>query len=244
MNPIQIITDSCCDLPVAIREQYGILVAPMSYTIAGASYPDDSWVTREASAFYDDLRAGGLATTSQVIANQFTTLFLESLDSGHDVLYIGFSSALSGTLNAAVLARKTVLRDRPDAEIRIVDSLSASMGFGLVVLEAARLVKQGASLHAVVQWVEANKLRMNHWFTVDDLEYLRRGGRVSHLASAVGSLLQVKPVLRVDEEGCLVPWCKVRGTSQICRRALPAPCREDCRSCRADYCDQSRRLRS
>ena len=211
MNAIQIITDSCCDLPVTIKEEYGILVAPMGYSIHGVSYADDSWETREPSAFYDELRAGALATTSQVTASQFSTLFSESLERGRDVLYIGFSSALSGTFNAASLARDTILRHRPDASIHIVDSLSASMGGGLLVLEAARLAARGASLPEIVRFVEENKLRMNHWSTVNDLEYLRRGGRLSHFSSAVGSLLQVKPVLHVDNIGRLVPVCKVRG---------------------------------
>ncbi|MGI6082223.1 MAG: DegV family protein [Limnochordia bacterium] len=251
MNAIQIITDSCCDLPVTITERYGILVAPMGYSIAGVTFSDDSWKTREPSDFYSELRAGALATTSQVTAGQFSTLFSESLERGRDVLYIGFSSALSGTFNAASLARNTILRDQPDAQIHIVDSLSASMGGGLLVLEAARLADQGASVQEIVQFVEENKLRMNHWFTVDDLEYLRRGGRLSHFSSAVGSLLQVKPVLHVDNKGRLVPVCKVRGRrkaiDELCRRLVERidnPAEQTIAISHADCEDDARLLES
>ena len=212
----------------------------MGYSIHGVSYADDSWETREPSAFYDELRAGALATTSQVTASQFSTLFSESLERGRDVLYIGFSSALSGTFNAASLARDTILRHRPDASIHIVDSLSASMGGGLLVLEAARLAERGASLPEIVRFVEENKLRMNHWFTVNDLEYLRLGGRLSHFSSAVGSLCRSN-LSCVDNKGRLVPVCKVRGrrkaVEELYRRLV-----EHSRSRGADDCHQSRRL--
>lgn len=224
MRPIQIITDSGSDLPLAWRQKHNILAAPMAYVLDGVVHDDDSWAGQDASAFYNDMRMGRAPTTAQVQAPSFAKLFRDSVDSGHDVLYVGFSSALSGTLNAAMLARSMVLKDRPEADIRVIDSLSASLGFGLLVYNTALQVEAGHSLDEVTEWVESNRLMVNHWFTVGDLEYLRRGGRISNLASAVGSILQVKPVMRVDNEGRLVPWSKARGRKrsieELCKHCV------------------------
>jgi DegV family protein with EDD domain len=184
--------------------------------------PDDSWESTDSHDFYEQMRQGACPTIAQVTAQTFTQLFSQAVAAGKDVLYIGFSSALSGTLNAATLARAAVVRSYPEANICIVDSLCASMGLGLLVLAAARRLQAGAGAQETAAWVESVKLQVNHWFTVGDLEYLRRGGRISNLASAMGSLLQIKPVLRVDEAGRLVPYNKVRGR----RKAIEELCRQ------------------
>lgn len=211
LRPLQIITDSCSDLPSLLRQKYHIATVALAYVINGTAYPDDAWAESDPKAFYDQMRQGATPTTAQATMPTFVNHFAPAVESGHDVLYIGFSSALSGTLNAAMLAKNTVRRSHPDARVEVIDSLSASLGQGLLVLEAAKQAAAGKDLTEICAWIEEHKQSFNHWFTVGDLEYLRRGGRISNFASAVGSILQVKPILRVDGTGHLVPYSKVRG---------------------------------
>ena len=213
-----ILTDSCSDLNPEILCQFDhVTVLPMSYTLSGETSTkafDDAQTVR---AYYDRLRAGESCTTAQISPETFYQTFKEFAERGEAVLGILFSSALSGTFNAACLARSLVLEEYPDAEIELVDSLSASAGEGLLVYDALRNRKAGMSLADNAQWVRENVLHLVHWFTVDDLHFLKRGGRCSPSAAFFGSMLSIKPVLHVDNEGRLIARQKVRGRQQALR---------------------------
>ena len=156
-------------------------------------------------------RAGSMPTTSQVNGEALREFVEPYLKSGTDVLYLAFSSSLSGTYNAARLVFEELREEYPDRSVRVVDTLGASMGEGLMVYLACRERDKGLSLDEVAKWVEDNRLKLAHWFTVDDLHHLKRGGRVSGAAAFFGTMLAIKPVLHVDDEGHLIPMEKVRG---------------------------------
>lgn len=208
-----IATDATCDLPEEYISTHKILVLPMSYTIDTTTYtgaPDSSLSGKE---FYASLRAGSIAKTAQINPDQYQQHFEPYLKEGTSVLYIGFSSALSGSVQSARIAAET-LNETYDAKLYIVDSLCASAGEGLLVDYARALRDSGATLEGIQSWLEENKLHLCHNFTVDDLHFLHRGGRVSKTAAIFGSMLGVKPVMHVNNEGKLVPIAKVRGRRQ------------------------------
>lgn len=211
-------TDSCCDMPQQYYAEHDIRVIPLSCLIGGDSFLDQMTTDEEFHAFYQRIRSGEMPSTTQVNAEQFITAFEPVLAAGQDMLYIGFSSALSGTFNSARLACKELSEKYPERKILSLDSACASMGEGLLVHQAAQLKKQGKSIDEVAAWVEDNKLNLQHWFTVDDLHHLHRGGRVSGAAAIMGSLIGIKPVLHVDDHGRLIPQEKARGR----KRALKA----------------------
>ena len=165
--------------------------------------------------FFDKMRAGVNATTAQVNTFTFIEAFESVLKSGEDVLYIGLSSKLSGTVQSAFNAAEELMVKYPDRKVIVIDSCSASLGEGLLVYYAAR--KQSLSIDALAKWVEENKLRFVHWFTVDDLVYLKRGGRVSGATAAIATILNIKPVMHVDNEGYLVAVEKVQGRKKSLR---------------------------
>ena len=206
-----IVTDSCCDLPYSyIKENY-IQMISMNIEMNEIEKKDDLAKTKEYEAFYESILNGLMPKTSQINTFEFKEIFEKYIKEGKSILYIGFSSALSGCVNSAYLAEKEVKGEYPDAQIVIVDSKCASMGQGLLIYYAVEAFKQGKSLEEVVSWIEQNKLKLNHWFTVTDLNYLFRGGRVSKTAATLGTLLQIKPILHVDDEGRLIPVEKVKG---------------------------------
>lgn len=212
INNYLILTDSCSDLPVDIIDQYKIEVIPMEFEIDGKiykNYPDE----REISSheFYELMRSKHVAKTSQVSLSTFLAKYKEVLKTNKNILVVSFSSALSGTYNSAVTAAITVKEEDPEANIFIVDSLCASFGEGLFVVEAARNREKGMSIEENAKWLEENKLHYAHWFTVDDLGTLKRGGRLSASKAFLGTALGLKPVLHVDNEGRLVPDSTVRG---------------------------------
>ncbi|MDF2632616.1 MAG: DegV family protein [Caproiciproducens sp.] len=215
MNDYKIITDSTSDLSPKLISEMDIEVIPMTFTIGENSYcnyPDE----RDLSSheFYDRLRAGEFSTTNQISPVTFIEIFEPILKSGQDVLYIAFSSGLSGTYNNARLAVGELGGKYPQRKIYAVDSLAASMGEGLLVYNAVQKKKEGLSIDEVRDWVTENRGRLAHWFTVDDLNHLKRGGRVSGAAAFVGTVLGIKPVLHVDSEGHLIPMEKIRGRRQ------------------------------
>jgi DegV family protein with EDD domain len=152
-----------------------------------------------------------MPSTSQVNVYVYAEAFKKYALEGKSVIYLGFSSALSGSLNSAILARDMVCEEISDADITVIDSRSASLGEGLLAYYANEMLKAGASKDDIVSWLETNKLKLNHWFTVDDLGHLKRGGRVSGAAAFMGTLLDIKPILHVDDEGRLIPMSKVKG---------------------------------
>ena len=215
MNDYVILTDSTTDLTPELIESLGIKILPLSFNIDGREYhdfPDGRGLS--APDFYNMLRAGKMASTAQINLSHFLEIFESYLSQGRDVLYIAFSSALSGTCNSAMLAAQELAEKYPDRKILAVDSLSASMGEGLLVYYAAMEKEKGRSITEVYDWVCANRLHLCHWFTVDDLNHLKRGGRVSATAALVGTVLGIKPILHVDDQGRLIPMGKTRGRRQ------------------------------
>ncbi len=210
---IKIITDSCCDLPLKYTQDNTdyLTVLGMPIQINGVEHIDDLGQSFTHEAFYNLLRNGTMPTTSQINAFRFEEQFREDLSNGYDVIYIGFSSNMSGTFNSATIAKNIVLEDIPHAKIHLIDTLAASIGLGALVIEAVELVKAGKDLDGIVSWIESNKLNAQHWFGVDDLNYLKNGGRISAASAMMGNVLNVKPTLIVDTEGKLKPYSNVRG---------------------------------
>ena len=205
----QLFTDTSANLPVEIIDVYGIEVVPFSYTIDGVEYiPEREF---DGKAFYAAMRAGSEVKTSMVNAGTFIERFKAALDAGKDILCISFSSALSTTYQSACIAAEDLRAEHPEAKIIVIDSLCASMGEGLFVHKAVMMKEEGKSIDEIAAWLEENKLHVVHNFTVDDLFHLYRGGRVSKTAAVVGSMINLKPILHVDNEGHLIPLSKVRG---------------------------------
>lgn len=212
MNDYVIITDSSCDLPQDMADALELKVIPLMFTIKGQEY-SNYLDGREMSAkeFYRLVRSGESATTSAININTYNEILEPILQDGKDVLVIAFSSGLSNTCNASMLAVRELAEKYPDRKVYSVDSLGACMGEGLLVYNAVMMKKQGSSIDEVRDWVENNRLRLCHWFTVDDLNHLKRGGRVSAATALLGTMLGIKPVLHVDNEGHLINMSKVRG---------------------------------
>ena len=207
-----IVTDSSCNLLDEMINEFGLHILPLTFMSDGEQY--QSYTEGEKSdlqRFYKMMREGKIFTTSLPNRQDAETKFRSILSVGRDVLYIGFSSGLSGTYGAMAAILESLRAEFPDRKIMHVDTLAASMGEGLLVYKAACLARDGAGIEETCQWVEDNKLNLAHWFTVDDLMYLFRGGRVSRTSAWAGSLLKIKPVLHVDDEGHLIPMEKVRG---------------------------------
>ena len=207
-----IVTDSSSNLPEDIIDDFGLHVLPLTFMVDGRQY--QSYLKgqhTDLAQFYAMMREGKEITTSLPNLAESEALLRGLLDQGRDVLYIGFSSGLSGTFEATDLLLRRLAEEYPDRTILAVDTLAASLGQGLLVWYAATKAREGASITEVRDWLEQNKLHLAHWFTVDDLMFLFRGGRVSKTSAWAGTLLNIKPVMHVDDEGHLVPLEKVRG---------------------------------
>lgn len=212
MSDYVIVTDSSADLPAGLVRELGVEVIPLSFTIQGKTYrnyPDDREM--DPRVFYQMLRSGEMATTSAANAFEFTAVVEPILQAGKDVLILAFSSGLSTTCQSARLSAQELSEKYPERKVYAVDTLCASLGQGLLVWHAVQEKNKGKSIEAVREWVEENKLRLCHWFTVDDLHFLKRGGRISAATAVVGSMLSIKPVLHVDDEGHLINVGKARG---------------------------------
>lgn len=212
MNDYIIITDSCCDLTPTLADNSELTVIPLHLTIDGKEYRnmlDGSDI--DSKTFYGKLRAGITATTSAVNPDVFNSVFEDALKEGKNILYLAFSSGLSSTYHASTIAAEELMQRYPDSKIYCVDTLAASLGQGLLVYLAAQKKKNGATIEEVRDFVEQNKLHLCHWFTVDDLNHLKRGGRVSATTALLGTMLNIKPILHVDDEGHLINVGKVRG---------------------------------
>jgi DegV family protein with EDD domain len=221
MRDFVIVTDSTSDVPQHIVEQYGIRVMPLQFTIGGKNYydyPDQRELPLKD--FYQMIREGERSVTGLVNVDAFVNVYTEILESGKDVLYVGFSHELSGTYQSGVVAAEEVREQFPEGKIITVDTLAAAMGEGLLVYYAALKKEAGASLEEVAQWLEENKLHLVHWFTVDDLQHLRRGGRLSATSAIVGGVLNIKPILHIVNEGKLVPFSKARGKKQMMKELV------------------------
>jgi DegV family protein with EDD domain len=212
MSDFVIMTDSSADLPAGLVKELELEVLPLSFTMRGKTYlnwPDNRQMS--SKAFYRALREGEMATTSAVNVGDFVERMEPVLQSGRDILVLSFSSALSATYSAAAVAARELEEKYPQRKIWVVDTLCASLGQGLLIWHAARRRSMGEPIEAVRDWVEENKLRLCHWFTVDDLHFLKRGGRVSAATAVLGTMLSIKPVLHVDNEGRLIKVTTARG---------------------------------
>ena len=212
MSDFVILTDSSADLGADLVQQLDVRVLPLSFTIQDHvyhNYPDNREM--EPHAFYEMLRAGEVATTSAVNVAQYAEALEPLLQEGRDVLVLAFSSGLSATYSSSVIAVEDLREKYPDRKLYTVDTLCASLGQGLLVYLAAQQRAQGKCIAEVRDWAEANKLKLCHQFTVDDLHFLKRGGRISATTAVVGSMLKIKPVLHVDNEGHLINIGKARG---------------------------------
>lgn len=214
---IKIITDSGCDLPRHIIQEYNIEVLPLFVYEEGNEYLDGEKIQPEE--LYNNMRRGTIYTTSQVPPSKFKDSFIKHGKNKDEVIYIGFSSQLTGTYQSALIAKEEVLETYPDFKIHTIDTKCASLGLGLVVYKAAKMAKEGKRKDEIIKSIEFNSKHMEHIFTVDDLEYLLRGGRVSRAAAMIGGILNIKPVLDV-EDGKLVPREKVRGRKKSLKRIV------------------------
>lgn len=211
----RIVTDSTTDFTQKMIDELGLTIIPLAFTIDGKTYRDRADQSEmPTKTFYAKLREGKMSTTSQINASEFEAVFEPILAGGEDVLYIGFSSGLSGTYQSACIARDELAEKYPDRKLYTFDSLCASLGEGLLVYQAAMMKRAGTDIDSLYGWLKENVLKLCHWFTVGDLNHLKRGGRVSTTAALVGTMLGIKPVLHVDDEGHLIPVSKIRGRKQ------------------------------
>ena len=210
MNNFIITTDTTSDLPAAYVAQHQLGMLSLTYTINDTTY---SWEhPLPVKEFYDCMRQGSLPTTSQANPEEAAAVFEKIINEQNaDILHIAFSSGLSGSYNSARLAAEELSEKYPDRKIIVIDSLCASLGEGLLVHKAVTLKEQGHTLEETADWLESNKLHLVHNFTVNDLFHLYRGGRVSKTAAFLGTMISLKPLLHVDDEGHLIPLSKVRG---------------------------------
>lgn len=212
MSNYRIVTDSAADMSAAMVEELGVTVLPLCFTMEEKTYEDHP--DRRAmpiEEFYRCLREGKMATTSAVNVSQYIDVLEPMLQAGEDVLVLAFSSGLSTTYNSSAIAVAELREKYPERKIFTVDTLCASLGQGLLVWQAVALQKAGKSLEEVRDWAEANKLKLCHWVAVDDLAHLKRGGRISATTAFVGGMLNIKPIIHVDNEGHLINVGKVRG---------------------------------
>lgn len=209
MSNYQIITDSGCDLPLEMRQQLDVNMVSLTLQFRGKELQDS--VGEDITSLYEGLRAGEVASTSAVNPDTWSGIMEAALQAGKDALVLAFSSGLSTTYQSAVITSQDLKEKYPQRRIRVVDTRSASLGQGLLVWYACQKRDEGMTLDQLADWVEETKYRLCHWFTVDDLMYLKRGGRVSAATAIVGTMLGIKPVLHMDDEGHLINVGKARG---------------------------------
>ena len=210
MANYQILTDSCCDFTGQMYRDFDISYIPLTILQNGESH-EDFTDEKGLKAFFDDLRKGAVIKTAAANPESWTAAMEPVLKEGKDLLVLAFSSGLSTTYQSAVIAAQELKERYPDRKVNVVDTLCASLGQGLLVWYAAQKRDAGMDLEELTAWVESHKLNLCHWFTVDDLMYLKRGGRVSAATALLGTMLQIKPVLHVDDEGHLINVSKARG---------------------------------
>jgi len=205
----RIITDTCCDFPQQMYKELNIIAVPLCVRFRDAEHTQytEAWL----KDMYDGLRRGESASTAAANPQDWTSVIAPVLEQGEDVLVLAFSSGLSTTYQSAVIAATELSEKYPERKIQVVDTLCASMGQGLLVWYACQKRDSGLSLEELTQWCEENKKHLCHWFTVDDLMYLKRGGRVSAATAVIGTMLQIKPILHVDDGGHLIRVSKTRG---------------------------------
>ena len=214
----KIITDTCCDLPDTMYKELGLEVVPLSVLYKGQTY--NTYTEQWLKDLFEGLRQGEVATTSAVNPDQWARTIEPVLEAGQDALVLAFSSGLSTTYQSAVIAAEELQEKYPQRQIRVVDTLCASLGQGLLVYYACKQRDAGLSLEELTEWCEKTKMNLCHWVIADDLMYLKRGGRVSAATAVAGTLLQIKPLIHVDNAGKLITMGKLRGR----KNAIKALC--------------------
>lgn len=209
MKEFIIATDSTVDLPKAFLEENHVLTISLSYVMDGVTYKDLDGLSHEE--FFEKIRNGSLPTTSQINPEEARKALEPVVKEGKEILYLGFSSGLSGSYNSVRMAAEDLMEDYPETKIVTIDSLCASMGEGLLLYKTLQLKEQGKNLDEIAEWVEANKLHICHNVTVDDLNHLHRGGRISKTTAVLGTMVKIKPIIHMDNEGKLVVIGKERG---------------------------------
>lgn len=214
---VKILADSACDLTEEYYNEYNIQMVPLTVHLNNKEYKDSIGI--DPKTVYDAMREGKAPKTSQVSPQSFKAIFTTHAEENQPLVYLAFSSELSGTYQTAKMMEQTVKEEYPDAPIHVLDTKCASIGYGLVVLRAAKEAKNGASITDIINLATYHFEHLEHIFTVDDLTYLQRGGRVSKTAAFVGTLLKIKPILHV-EDGKLIPLEKIRGSKRVLGRML------------------------
>ncbi|MBR6044222.1 MAG: DegV family protein [Ruminococcus sp.] len=212
-----LMSDSTCDLSPELYKQMRVKIIKLSFEIDGEPHPDGDLDPHE---FYERMRHDSSTKTSQVSPSDCEKAFDEVLARGQDLIYLAFSSGLSGTYNSACLAKEALAEKYPQRKIICIDSLCASTGEGLLLYKAWEKKQAGMEIDELADWIEKNKLHLCHLFTVDDLKYLQRGGRISKATAIAGAILGIKPILHVDDEGRLVSIGKVRGRKQSLNKLI------------------------
>lgn len=215
-----ILVDSSSDLPRSYIDENNIPNVGLTCRLQGKDYVDDFGKTLAYENFYNEIRNGAMPTTSQINVFTFVEKFKELLLKNKSIIYLAFDSSISGTYNSAVIAKEQVLEEITDADITVIDTRSASVGEGLLVYKAYEMLNNGATKEEIVKWVEDNKFNIHHFFIVDDLNHLRRGGRVSSTKAAIGTLLNVKPMLYVNKKGELINIASIRGRKKAIKTMM------------------------
>lgn len=216
----EIVTDSCCDLPYQVLAEAKVEFLSMKLQLNGQELLDDLGETFDYAEYMEQLKNGAMPTTSQINVGRYLEFFRSYAEKGIPVLYVAFSSGMSGSYNSALQAVEMLKEEYKDPQIYVFDTKAASIGEGLLVLEAVRLKKEGKTLEETLEWLEQNYLKVHSWVTVDDLKYLERGGRISKASATLGSILSVKPIITVDEGGRLINVDKVRGRNKSIQKVV------------------------
>ena len=208
---VEIIIDSSCDLPREYLLENHVKTISYKYEIDGVEYTDDFGKTLSHEGFYNLIKEGKMPRTSQINQYRYSQVFRDIIKEGKELIYICLSSGLSGSYNNAVMAKNEILEEFPNAKIAVIDSKGASLGEGLLGYYAIEMKKSEKTFEEIVSWLEENKNRLNYWFVVDDLNHLKRGGRISSTAATIGTLFSIKPILHVNIDGELKNVDKVKG---------------------------------
>ena len=215
MNEFVIITDTDSEIPLWLKKENDLPVFEMPYTVDGVERNYDLGENTDFTAFFEKLAAGASVSTSTRSPYDVEQFFRAELEKGKDILYLGFSSQLSAHYSICEGTKPALEKDFPDRRIVMIDTMRISMPMGLIVMEAVEMKNNGKSMDEIIDWVQLNKLRGQGWFSVDDLMYLKRGGRISGTAAAIGTLMEVKPILTLDDLGRIVVQEKIKGRKKV-----------------------------
>lgn len=250
MKDFVIMTDSCCDLPKEYIYENNIPFAKLPFSYNGEEFLDDLGQTVSQKKFFDDLRNGALPNTSQANSESFYKIFKSAAEQNKDIVYIGVSSGLSGTYNSANIGKVATLEEFPSTRIYIIDVLTASLGQGLMVMKAVEMKKEGASAQDIVSEIQNSIQNLNTYITVEDLNFLKRGGRISNVAATLGLVLHIKPILTLNHEGKVIPLLKVRGRkksltklAEILKEKITNPENQTIAICHADCYEEAVKLK-